>query len=360
MRRISHCLALIVLSCLSSTLTAGETPPEPASGDFVIRDFVFRSGEKLDQVKIHYRTFGQPRRDAAGVVRNAVLILHGTTGSGRQFLSPNFAGVLFGSGQLLDAAKYYIVIPDGIGHGESSKPSDGLHARFPRYDYDDMVAAQHRLLTEGLKVNHLRLVMGTSMGGMHSWVWAETYPDFADGFVPLASVPTEIAGRNRMMRKMMLDDIRNDPDWKGGDYTGEPRGLTAAVQILVLMTSAPVPWHAAAPTREAADKFLDEQMKARLSGADANNFLYAFDASRNYDPSKGLEKISGPVLAINSSDDVINPPELGLMETLMPRVRRGRYVLIPGSVQTHGHGTHTWPVFWQQYLKEFLEKLPYR
>jgi homoserine O-acetyltransferase len=195
---------------------------------------------------------------------------------------------------------------------------------------------------------------------MHTWVWAETFPGFADGFVPLASVPTQIAGRNRVMRKMMMDDIRGDPDWKGGDYAAQPRGLTAAVQVLVLMVSAPLPWHAAAPTRDAADRFLADQMKTRLAGADANNFLYAFDASRDYDPSKALEKISGPVLAINSADDVINPPELGLMEKLMPRVRQGRYVLIPAGSDTHGHGTHSWPALWQQYLKEFLEKLPSR
>jgi homoserine O-acetyltransferase len=326
----------------------------------VIRDFRFASGERMPELKIHYRTLGQPRADAAGVVRNAVLVLHGTTGSGKQFLTPNFAGVLFGPGQLLDASRYFLVLPDGIGHGDSARPSEGLHARFPRYTYDDMVNAQHRLLTEALKVNHLRLVLGTSMGGMHAWVWAETFPDFADGFVPLASVPTQIAGRNRVWRKMIIDDIRGDPEWKAGDYTAQPRGLQEAVRILLIMASAPMPWQKAAPTRDEADRFLVEQVKTRLSGADANNFLYAFDASRDYDPSGALEKISAPVLAINSADDVINPPELGLMETLMPRVRRGRYVLIPTSAETHGHGTHSWPLLWQQYLKEFLEKLPDR
>jgi homoserine O-acetyltransferase len=357
MRRFPRILIALGFSTCAAVLGAAN-PSEPSSGDFVIPNFRFVSGEQLPELKIHYRTLGQPRRDASGVVRNAVLILHGTTGSGRPFLGPNFGGVLFGPGQLLDASRYFLIFPDGIGHGDSSKPSDGLHARFPRYTYDDMVAAQHRLLTEGLRVNHLRLVMGTSMGGMHTWVWAETYPDFADGFVPLASAPTQIAGRNRMMRKMIMDDIRNDPEWKNGDYEAQPRGLQAAMQILVLMTSAPLPWQLAAPTRDDADRFLAEQMKARLAGADANNLLYAFDASRDYDPSKMLEKISGPVLAINSADDVINPPELGLMERLMPRVSRGRYVLIPAGPDTRGHGTHSWPVFWQQYLKEFLEKLP--
>jgi len=261
MKSLPRLVTALCFSACAATLAAADAA-EPVSGDFVIHDFSFVSGEKLPDLKIHYRTLGTPRRDASGVVRNAVLILHGTTGSGRQFLSPNFAGVLFGPGQLLDSSKYFLILPDGIGHGDSSRPSDGLHARFPRYTYDDMVAAQHRLLVEGLKVNHLRLVIGTSMGGMHSWVWAETFPDFADGFVPLASVPTQIAGRNRVMRKMIMDDIRNDPEWKNGDYTSQPRGLQAAMQILVLMTSATLPWQIAAPTRDAADRLLADQMKA--------------------------------------------------------------------------------------------------
>jgi len=223
-----RCTLTIAVLWTASVLSAADL--RPASGDYTIHNFRFADGQSLPEVRIHYRTFGSPRRDPAGVVRNAVLLMHGTTGSGKQFLSENFAGVLFGPGQLLDAAKYYIVIPDGIGHGESTKPSDGLHARFPRYTYDDMVRAQHALLTEGLRVSHLRLVMGTSMGGMHTWVWGEMYPDFMDGLVPLACVPAEIAGRNRMLRKMILDDIRTDPEWKGGDYTSQPRGLTAAVR----------------------------------------------------------------------------------------------------------------------------------
>ncbi|HYT32849.1 MAG TPA: alpha/beta fold hydrolase [Thermoanaerobaculia bacterium] len=344
-----------VLFLLSMHLSAA---PEPASGDFVIRDFHFASGETLPELKIHYRTLGEQRRDASGTVRNAVLILHGTTGSGRAFLSDNFAGVLFGPGQLLDAARYYIVIPDGIGHGESSKPSNGLRARFPRYTYDDMVEAQHRLLTEGLHVDHLRLVIGTSMGGMHCWVWGERFPKFVDGLVPLASVPTQIAGRNRMLRKMVSDDIRGDPEWKGGDYVTQPRGLQAAVQVLVFMVSVPLQWQKTAPTRDAADRLLADQMKARLAGADANDFLYAFEASRDYDPSGALEKIEARVLAINSADDQVNPPELGLMEKLMPRVRGGRFVLLPIGPETRGHGTHSYPAVWQGYLKEFLETLP--
>lgn len=359
MTRFRLCLALTAFLLAAGPVSAADTPAvEPLSGDFVIHDFHFSSGEVLPELKIHYRTLGQPRRDAAGVVRNAVLILHGTTGSGRQFLSENFAGVLFGPGQLLDARRYYIVLPDGIGHGDSSKPSDGLHARFPRYTYDDMVRAQHQLLTERLKINHLRLVMGTSMGGMHTWVWGEMFPRFMDGLVPLAAVPTQIAGRNRMLRRMIIDDIRGDPEWKNGDYTSQPRGLIDAVQVLLFMVSSPLQWQKAAPTRDDADRFLAEQMKARLSGADANDFLYAFEASRDYDPSAALEKIEAAVLAINSADDQINPPELGLMEKLMPRVRRGQYVLIPTGLDTRGHGTHSYPAVWQAYLKKFLANLP--
>ncbi len=350
-----------LLAVLASLLPlAAAAAPEPVPGNFHIRDFRFVSGETLPDLVLHYRTIGTPRRDASGTVRNAVLVLHGTTGSGKGFLSPNFAGTLFGPGQLLDASRYYLILPDGIGHGESTRPSQGLHARFPRYTYDDMVAAQHALVTSGLGVNHLRLVLGTSMGAMHAWVWAEKYPGFADGLVPLAAVPAAIAGRNRVLRRMISEDIREDPEWKNGDYTSQPRGLRAAVQILLVMVSAPVQWQTLAPTRDAADRLLSEQMAARLSGADANDFLYAFEASREYDPSPGLEQIVSPVLAINFADDTINPPELGLMEKLMPRVPKGRYVLIPTGPQTRGHGTHSWPAVWGEHLKKFLEGLPER
>jgi homoserine O-acetyltransferase len=350
-------IALLLPLLLASPLGAASFP-EPVAGDHTIRDFRFASGETLPALKIHYRTIGTPRRDANGVVRNAILLLHGTTGSGRAFLSENFAGVLFGPGQLLDASRYFLILPDGIGHGESSKPSGGLRARFPRYTYDDMVEAQYRLLAEGLGVQHLRLVVGTSMGGMHAWVWGERHPDSMDGLVPLACVPAQIAGRNRMFRKMVSEDIRSDPDWKNGDYSAQPRGLTAAVQVLLFMISSPLQWQKAAPTRDAADRFLSEQMRSRGSGADANDFLYAFEASRDYDPSPDLEKIAAPVLAINFADDVVNPPELGLMEKLMPRVKRGRSVLIPTGPDTRGHGTHSWPAVWQEHLKKFLAELP--
>lgn len=327
--------------------------------DYVERDFHFADGSSLPELRIHYIALGAPRKDANGVVRNAVIVLHGTTGSGAGFLSRNFAGELFGAGQLLDTAKYYVVLPDGIGHGGSSKPSDGMHARFPRYTYDDMVEAQHRLLIEGLGVNHLRLVMGTSMGCMHAWVWGERFPDFVDGLVPLACAPTQIAGRNRMMRKMLIGAIRDDPDWHGGDYTVPPkRGLRTALAMLFMMTSSPMQQQKAAPTRDAADAFITKYVDDRLRTTEANDMLYAFDASRDYDPSPRLESIRAAVLAINSADDVVNPPELGLMEQLMPRVRRVKYVLIPTSEQTRGHGTHSLPAVWKSYLADFLKQLP--
>jgi homoserine O-acetyltransferase len=331
----------------------------PVEGDYVARDFRFQSGETLPSLTLHYRTLGTPQRDASGVVRNAVLILHGTGGTGAAFLSRTFGGELFGAGQLLDAARYFIVLPDGIGHGKSSKPSDGLHARFPKYTYDDMVRSQHLLLTEGLKVNHLKLVLGTSMGAMHCWVWGETYPGFVDGLVPLASVPTQIAGRNRIMRKMIMDSITQDPAWKNGDYASQPQqGLVGAINLLMMMTSSPLQWHKSGATRDAADKWYEDQIKSRLASTDANDMLYQFNASRDYDPSPNLEKINAAVLAINSADDVVNPPELGLMEKLMPRVAHGRYVLIPTSEATRGHGTHTMAAVWGSQFAEFLSKVP--
>ncbi len=342
---------------LIAAALVGAEGPMAVSGEWVVRDFRFASGETLPELKLHYRTLGTPRHDERGIVRNAVLILHGTGGSGQQFLTANFAGVLFGPGQLLDATRYFIILPDGIGHGGSSKPSDGLHARFPHYTYQDMITAQHRLLIERLGVSHLLLVLGTSMGGMHTWLWGEAYPDFMDGLVPLACVPAQIAGRNRVMRKMISDSIRQDPGWNDGEYASQPRGLTAALQVLVLMTSTPIQWQKAAPNRDSADRFLAEQLQRRLASTDANDLLYQIEASRDYDPSPALETIKAPVVAINSADDVINPPELGLMEKLTPRVRSCRYVLIPTSERTHGHGTHSWPVLWQEYLRELLVRI---
>src|SRR5256885_7467939 len=352
--------AAVVLTIAGLAAPARAQAPLPAAteGDFIARDFPFGSGETLPSLKLHYRTLGAARRDASGTVRNAVMVLHGTGGSGAGFLSRTFGGELFGPGQLLDAAKYFIILPDGIGHGQSSKPSDGLHARFPKYTYDDMVRAEHAMLVDGLGVNHLRLVMGTSMGAMHCWVWGEMYADFAGGLVPLASAPTQIAGRNRVMRKMIMDAITDDPAWKGGEYaTGPHDGLVSAVNILMMMTSSPLQWHKTAPTRDAADKWYEDQIRTRVASTDANDKLYQYNASREYDPSPKLEQITAPLLAINSADDVVNPPELGIMERLMPRVKHGKYVLIPTSDQTRGHGTHSLPAVWGQYLAEFLKQL---
>lgn len=325
-------------------------------GDYTISNFRFESGESLPSLRIHYTTLGTPRKDANGVVRNAVLMLHGTTGSGTGLVTP--MSPLFARGELLDTTRYYVILPDGIGHGKSSKPSDGLRMKFPRYNYDDMVDAQQALLLNGLGVSHLRLVMGTSMGCMHAWVWGERYIGFVDALVPLACAPTAIAGRNRMLREMIVDNIERDPEWKGGDYTTQPlTGLRAAMGNLFIMTSAPLVQQRQAPTRAAADSAILAYIDRQASTHDANDVIYAFEASRDYDPSARLESITIPVLAINSADDFVNPPELGLMEKLIPRVPHARYVLIPISEKTRGHGTHSVPAVWHDYLAEFLASL---
>jgi homoserine O-acetyltransferase len=330
--------------------------PAVQQGDYIAHDFHFRSGESLGDLKLHYRTLGAPHKDAQGHVDNAVLIMHGTGGTGTQFLAPYFAGVLFGPGQLLDATKHYIILPDDIGHGGSSKPSDGMHARFPHYDYDDMVAAEHLLVTEGLHVDHLRLTLGTSMGCMHAWVWGETYPVFSDALMPLACLPVQIAGRNRMMRKMAMDGITEDPAWKGGDYTTQPPGLKTALEMLLIMGSSPPQMQEHEPTRDEADAYLETFLKSHFATTDANDFLYAFNSSRNYDPSAKLGTITVPVMAVNSADDFINPPELNIMAEMIQRVPKGKYVLLPVTEQTRGHGTHTMAVIWQSYLAELLEE----
>jgi len=344
-----------------STLVNGAQPrfavPQglaTTEGDFVVKDFRFRDGERMAELRLHYATLGKPVRDSAGRVVNAVMLLHGTGGSGAQFLAPQFAGELFGAGQPLDTAKYYIILPDGIGHGKSSKPSDGLHAKFPQYDYDDMVAAQHEL-ADLLGVAHLRLILGTSMGCMHSFVWGETYPEFMDALMPLACQPAQISGRNRVWRKMVMDAIRNDPEWKGGEYAAEPRqGLRTALDLLLIAGSAPLLMQKTLPTRDAADKYVDEYFAARMPGLDANDLLYQVAASRNYDPLAGLEKIRARVMYVNSADDFINPPELGIAEREIRRVAGARFVVIPISDATHGHGTHTWAAVWKSYLAELL------
>ncbi|MGH9702647.1 MAG: alpha/beta fold hydrolase [Candidatus Acidiferrales bacterium] len=329
---------------------------KPEEGDFEVRDFRFRSGETLPELRLHYTTLGHPARDTGGKVTNAVLFMHGTGGTGHQFLLPQFAGVLFGPGQLLDASRYYIILPDAIGHGHSTRPSDSLRAKFPHYEYEDMVRAQHQLIFEKLGVNHLRLVGGTSMGCMHSWIWAETYPDAMDAVLPLACETVPIAGRNRMMRKMAMDEIRSDPEWKNGDYTEQPRGLRGALDLLLVMTSSPLQMQKNFPTRDAADQELDKWMAAHLAATDANDLLYQFDSSRNYDPSPQLDKIQAHVLWINSADDFVNPPELGIPQREIKKVKYGRFVLLPITDQTRGHGTHTLPAVWQQYLADLLKE----
>jgi homoserine O-acetyltransferase/O-succinyltransferase len=345
---------LLLVLWVNSLFAADYSPPD--SGDHVLHDFHFQSGEVLPELRVHYRTLGIPRRDGKGIVRNAVLILHGTTGNGSNFLRPEFAGELFSKGQLLDAARYYIILPDGIGHGQSSKPSDGLHARFPRYGYRDMVEAQHRLLTEGLLVEHLRLVLGTSMGGMHTWLWGETHPEFMDALLPLASLPIQISGRNRIWRRAIIDAIRTDPDWQNGDYQSQPHGLRVAAEVLFFMSNNPVQRQKEAPTLGQADKLLDSYVSNTLKTHDANDVLYALEASGDYDPGPGLEQIRAPLLAINFADDLINPPELGILEREIKRVKRGKAVVIPASDQTRGHGTHTLAGIWRKQLAGLLKR----
>jgi len=348
---------LLGLASLMLTILARAADyPNPEPGDFVIHDFHFENGASLPELRMHYRTLGTLHRNASGIADNAVLILHGTSGSGESFLSYRFAGELFGEGQVLDAKRYFLILPDNIGHGDSSKPSDGSHAKFPAYCYHDMIAAQYALLTGKLGVNHLRLVMGTSMGGMHSWLWGELHPEFMDTLMPLASAPVAIAGRNRMIRRMMSDSIRNDPEWKEGEYTVQPRGLDGAIFALFFMLSSPMELHRLAPTRDEADRYFDDWVADRRRRTDANDFLYQFESSGDYDPAPDLEKIRAPLFAINSADDEVNPPELGILEREIKRVQKGRYILLKNPNQTRGHGTHSMPELWRGYLRELLGK----
>lgn len=347
-------VALVVAAPIHARQQAAPYPT-PVQGDFVLKGFTFHTGETMD-VKMHYRTVGAPVKDARGVVRNAVLIMHGTGGTGAQFTVASFAGQLFGAGQLLDAAKYYLIMPDDIGHGQSTKPSDGLHAKFPHYGYLDMLAAEHRLLIEGLGVNHLRLVMGTSMGGMHTWLWGEEYPDMMDALMPLASVPTQISGRNRVWRRVAIDAVMHDPDWKDGEYTTEPPSLRTVAEMLYLVSDNTVRRANANPTLAKADQSLDAYVANYLRTGDANNILYALRASEDYDPGPKLEQIKAPLLAVNSADDLINPPEIGVLEREITRVPHGRAVVIPFSDKTAGHGTHTLAAVWKDYLAELLKE----
>ncbi|MFL6543401.1 MAG: alpha/beta fold hydrolase [Chthoniobacterales bacterium] len=334
---------------------AADYPP-PTEHDFVIRDFKFASAETLPELRIHYRTLGAPQKDSSGKTTNAVLITHGTTGSGAQFIRPEFAGELFGAGQPLDAAKFFIVLPDGIGHGKSSRPSEGMHAKFPRYGYRDMVEAQFKLLTDGLGVNHARLIMGTSMGGMHTWLWGETHPDFMDALMPLASLPTQISGRNRAWRKTVIDAIRNDPAWQNGDYKTQPPSLRTAAEMLWFMSENPILRQQEAPTLAKTDEILGKFVDNYFEHADTNDVLYALEASHDYDPGPNLEKIQAPLLAINSADDLINPPELGILEREIKRVPHSRALVIPLSDKTRGHGSHTLAALWKDELLKLLNE----
>jgi homoserine O-acetyltransferase/O-succinyltransferase len=320
--------------------------PAAVEGDYTVRNFRFHTGDVLPELRLHYYTIGKPSPDV-------ILVMHGTGGSGRGFSSQNFGGELFGPGQPLDATRFFIVMPDGIGHGKSSKPSDGMRMKFPHYNYDDMVRADYLLLTEHLGVKHLRLAMGTSMGAMHCWVWGEMYPDFMDALMPLASAPVEIGGRNRLLRDMIMDAIRSDPEWKNGDYEKAPRGIRAAQYGLAMMTSSALQMYKQNPTRDKADAAFEKLMETAVR-RDANDMLYQFDASTDYNPEPNLEKIEARLIAINSADDEVNPPELGILERTIKRVKNGRYVLIPTSDDTRGHGTHSIAKLWKQYVVELL------
>ncbi len=354
MKRLVPALCGLAALLMSSAAAA---QPAPTEGDFCVADFALASGQTLPDLRMHYRTLGEPRRGADGRIDNAVLILHGTGGTGAQFLSPQFADELYGPGQPLDITRYYIILPDNLGHGGSSKPSDGQRARFPEYGYADMVEAQRRLLVDGLGVDRLRLIMGTSMGCMHIFVWAEAHPDFAGALMPMACQPTAIVGRNRLWRTMLKDAIRSDPAWAGGDYVEQPvGGLRTAVDLLLLAGSAPMAMQQDLPTPAAADEWLAAQQARRIPALDANDLWYQVNASHDYDPSAGLERITAPMTWINSADDFINPPELGLAEQFVPRIAGVQYRLVPNSPGGKGHGTHTWAVFWKQDLVDLLAR----
>ena len=342
----------MILAAISSAAMAADFAP-PRQGDFIAHDFKFHSGEVMAELKLHYTTVGEP-------TGQPVLVLHGTGGSAASMLTPAFAGELFGAGQPLDASKYFIIIPDGIGHGKSSKPSDGMKTAFPNYDYDDMVEAQFRLLKEGLGIKHLRLVIGNSMGGMHAWLWAEKYPDMMDIVVPMASQPTAMAARNWMLRRMMIETIRNDPDYNNGNYTKPPRMMKYAVAAYGFASSGgTLAYQNQAPTAEKADRMIDERLAAQVT-TDANDFIYQWQASHDYDASSGLSKIEATLLAINSADDERNPPETGVTVDALKQVKNGRLSLIPASVETRGHGTTGSAKFYKQQLEELLRSAPSR
>jgi homoserine O-acetyltransferase len=359
-----------MLELLALAAIAQPPPPAPVTApvaavgkiwptreaDVLLRNFRFQSGESLPELRIHYTTLGQLHRNSAGEIDNAVMVLHGTGGTGQQFLRPQFADELYGPGQPLDIRKFWIILPDNIGHGKSSKPSDGLKMHFPKYDYVDMVEAQHALLQE-LGIRQMRLIMGTSMGCMHSFIWGEMYPDFARALMPLACEPIEIAGLNRMWRQMLIDAIEADPAWNGGNYTTETmQGLRTAESILVIAGGAPLYLQAEYPTWEKATAYVRQAVANGIKGLDANDMIYQFDSSRNYNPWPNLEKISAPLTWVNSADDFINPRNLPIPSQAVKRMKNARFRLIPESADTHGHGTHTWAKFWKADLSELLKR----
>jgi len=356
--RLASCLLLLtILSMVATSAQVPATEWPTQDGAYIIKNFRFGSGESLPELKLHYLTLGKPHKDAQGHTDNAVLLLHGTGGSAHSLLNPVFANVLFGPGQPLDITKFFIIFPDDIGHGQSSKPSDGLHMRFPQYDYDDMVTSQHTMLLEGLHVDHLRLILGTSMGCMQSFVWGETYPQFSDALAPFACLPIEIAGRNRMFRYMAMQSIREDPAWDNGNYTHEPiEGRRGAVHGLIIATAAPQQMQKDFPMRQQAEDYVNRTVNAIVARTDADDFLYYFNASRDYNPEPKLNTITAPVLWINSADDFINPPELEIAQKLVTRMPHARFILIPASMETYGHGTHTHAAVWENYLIQLLQE----
>ena len=342
---------LMLSGFLAMTSALGAAPVE---GDYLARGFRFQSGEVLKDVRLHYTTLGSPVRDQDGHVTNAVLLLHGTTGTGARFLAPSFAKELYGPGQPLDASKFYLIMPDGLGRGGSAKPSDGLHARFPKYGYNDVVEAQHLLVTEGLGVDHLRLVLGTSMGGMQTWLWGERYPDMMDALMPIASQPAQISGRNLLWRRLLTEAIRTDPDWKGGEYAVPPTRWASTVPLFTIMADSPVRLQAQAPTYQDANALYDQLVASALKAFDANDYLYWFESSWDYDPGPALERIKAPLIAVNFADDEINPSGLGVLEKAVARIPRGRAVVIPAGPETLGHQTQTKAALWRQYVEELL------
>jgi homoserine O-acetyltransferase/O-succinyltransferase len=350
-------LTALVLLAVTAMSAVAQDRLDRRDGDVVIKDFRFASGEVLPDLRLHYLTLGTPRRNAGGDIVNAILLLHGTSGTSSNWLQPTLADELFGPGQPLDASQYYLVIPDGIGRGGSSKPSNGLRMKFPHYRYADMVVATHRLVTEHLGIKHLRLVMGTSMGGMQSWMWGEMYPDFMDALVPVASQPIAISGRNWMYRRIGIEAIRNDPDWKNGDYDKNPTHYVYSSPISALMTESPAYFQEMAPSREAMDR-LYARLVENARKTDANDQLYAIEAVMDYDPSQDLEKIKARLLAINFADDEVNPPELGVVEPAIKRIAGAQFVLIPATPHTHGHYTYNLGAFWVHHLADFMKQLP--